>query len=101
MMAVFIMPCADMFGKEVFGPTNCVQEIAHQDGHNQSGHNDLCSPFCSCNCCGLISGVVLNLNLFHKIQERPIDLVRPTIYFRSVFIPRYFGEIWQPPKINT
>lgn len=101
MMVLFIMPCADMNEKDVIHNHEHSTEISHQDAHNRTETQDLCTPFCVCGCCGIVAGVVLQWNIFEIGKAKTFDLSKPTVYYKTVFIPHYFGEIWQPPKINA
>ncbi|WP_148908956.1 DUF6660 family protein [Sphingobacterium micropteri] len=101
MMVLFIIPCADMYEKEVFHQHEHSTEIAHEDSHDHPETTDMCSPFCFCGCCGIVSGVVLQWSTFNIGKIISFDLPKPKVYYKYVFIPRYFGEIWQPPKINA
>lgn len=99
MMALFLMPCADMYEKDVFNNQEYSTEITHQDTHDHT-ESDLCTPFCLCGCCGMVSGVVLQWNVY-SLVKKTFDLSKPKVYYKSIFISRYLGEIWQPPKINA
>ena len=100
-IAVLLMiPCSD--GVQA-GDVCAVQdtEVTHEHADDHTATDDLCTPFCVCACCGAVSGVVLQWNAFHFGKMIPSDLPKPTIYYKSLFIPWDIGEIWQPPKINA
>ena len=101
MMAVFLMPCTDMYEKESFQNHNHSEELAHKASHDHQEKPDMCSPFCLCGCCGMVSGIVLQESLSDLGKLIDLDLSTFVTYYKPVFIPRYFGEIWQPPKINA
>lgn len=101
MMVLFIMPCADMYEKDNFLNHNHSEELTLQGSHDHQETTDMCSPFCLCGCCGVVSGVVLQWNIFDIGKAKTFDLSKPKMYYKTIFIPRYFGEIWQPPKINA
>lgn len=100
MMVLFIMPCADMYEKDVFNNHEHSTEITHQDNHEHTD-SDLCTPFCLCGCCGIVSGVVLQWNVPNIGKPKTFDLSKPKIYYKPTFISHYLGGIWQPPKINA
>ena len=90
------MPCADM---EI---SSAAHQLAvhqsHQDKHSHDKENDLCSPFCSCNCCGsqIVSYFkVITIN-FHVVSKS-IKTQLPT--YTSKFTSNFYGSIWQPPQI--
>lgn len=101
MMALFITPCADLYKKDVSQDRNHSTQIAHQNNDNHSETTDLCTPFCLCDCCGVMSSVDHQLNVFNIGKIKSFDLSKSKVYYKSVFIPHYFGKIWQPPKINA
>lgn len=68
----------------------------NKDSHTHAA--DLCSPFCSCACCGV--------QMVHQPIFVSIDLKRaednfekPSILYRSTLHSSYFGSIWQPPQL--
>ena len=101
MMALFVMPCADMYEKNVFNIQEHSTELTHQGSHDHQETTDMCSPFCLCGCCGIVSGIVLQWNVYNLVKAKTFELSKPEIYYKSIFIPCYFGKIWQPPKINA
>ncbi len=54
MMAVFLMPCTDMYEKESFQNHNHSEELTHKGSHDHQETTDMCSPFCLCGCCGIV-----------------------------------------------
>ncbi|WP_243854605.1 DUF6660 family protein [Flavobacterium sp. 270] len=94
LIALSNMPCADME----------VNSIVHQkaqfssDSHSHDKENDLCSPFCACNCCGaqILSYQSTN-NITFPVVYTAITAVVPN--YKSVFISNFYGSIWQPPQI--
>lgn len=100
MLALFMMPCADTYGKDLSLQPSRSTEIP-QDNHDHTETQDLCTPFCLCGCCGLVSGVVLQWGVADMGRIRSFDLSKPKMYHKPAAIPCYFGDIWQPPKINV
>jgi hypothetical protein len=90
------MPCADM---EVNSPAHSSVEFAsNHDEHSHDKENDLCSPFCSCACCGsqmvsYFQATVINI----AILSKSIKTQLPT--YKSILSSNFFGSIWQPPQI--
>ena len=104
MMVLVITPCADTFEKQTVRFQEFSTEITHQhsyESHDPKETKDLCTPFCICICCGRVSGIVLQWNVYNLVKAETFELSKPEIYYLAIFIPRYFGEIWQPPKINA
>ena len=92
------LPCADM---EVSSAAHKAVEIASnhdEKSHNHDKENDLCSPFCSCNCCG--SQIVSYFNtttLNFNVVSKNITTQLPS--YISKFTSSFYGSIWQPPQI--
>ena len=90
------LPCADL---KVNTTANISTEVlANHDKHAHDNEIDLCSPFCSCNCCGQ---QILNFNqeitfVFNKIFLK-ISTQIPT--YKPIFTSNFYGSIWQPPQI--
>ena len=86
------MPCADgeaflSFRKEIISN----QSIPHQD-------NDICSPMCTCSCCGC-QGFSLNNTYFYSLFSVRTTIDKKVPEYISVFASNFFGSIWQPPQI--
>lgn len=90
------MPCADM---EVSSLAN--SKMAHSkdnDNHSHNTDNDLCSPFCSCNCCGSQIGSYFKVLTINSVEvSKSIKTQLPT--YTSKFASNFYGSIWQPPQI--
>ncbi|PKB18014.1 DUF6660 family protein [Flavobacterium sp. 5] len=92
-IALSCLPCTDVEGnignKRALITTHEKATSGHQD--------DICSPFCICNCCHSFG--------FYKTADY---LVSATIKinresskteYSSVFLSNFYASIWQPPKI--
>lgn len=90
------MPCADT---EVSSLEHTTSKFA--SNHNERSHdnrNDLCSPFCTCNCCSV--QILTNFPTFtasFPVVSEIIKIQLPT--YKSIANSNYFGSIWQPPQI--
>lgn len=96
LVALSCLPCADM---EVNSAGHSL--VAHQSetgSHSHDKENDLCSPFCSCNCCG--SQIVSYFNIttlnFNVVSKNIKTQLPP---YTSQFASNFYGSIWQPPQI--
>ena len=93
-MGLAVMPCLDS--------TTCKDEtssLSKQAHDHSEDEGDLCSPFCSCTCCGSIGFVAYNPIFFSEEVDNPINssvLIAP---YQSTFVSSYFYSFWQPPKI--
>ena len=89
-VALTLDPCAD---KEISCPGSHIESHGDdQDAGDQ--HKDLCSPFCTCNCCNISMEVAtpLLLNAMPINQNTIESFYNPQLL--SVFLP----SIWDPPK---
>jgi hypothetical protein len=97
-MALYIgilasVPCTD-------GAINHENTEEHHDhSSSEDTHQDLCSPFCACSCCGVtfILNMIAhtdNLLLLSSTTFKGVEIA-----FTSKFLSTTLGSIWQPPKI--
>ncbi len=85
-LALTLVPCSD---------TACTTETAHSHKEDAA---DECTPFCICDCCG----AQITLATFHfGTPERQFHVFSgdATPVYSSSYIPGFYGNIWQPPKI--
>jgi hypothetical protein len=90
------MPCADM---EVDNVLQISTEFAsNNDNHPHDNQTDLCSPFCSCNCCSVqvLTHFPITTIDFHIVCG-VIKIALPS--YKSILSSNFFGSIWQPPQI--
>lgn len=90
------LPCADI---EVNSLAHSFPEVAENfDNHSHDKENDLCPPFCICNCCGQ---QILNFNEKITFEFRTISIeIRTQIpNYKSIPTSNFYGSIWQPPQI--
>ena len=68
--------------------------IETHDHHEESSHNDLCSPFCTCNCCHshVTEPCAFCLQTFVSYSSTPSDQ-------SFLFLSRISFSIWDPPPL--
>lgn len=89
------MPCADL---EVNSVVHKTSQFSTQERHSHDKENDLCSPFCACNCCGAqVLSHQANIIFEFPVKSGIISLLLPN--YNSVVTSNFFGSIWQPPQI--
>jgi hypothetical protein len=89
------MPCADL---EIGSAIHKTAQFSSESNHSHDKDNDLCSPFCACNCCG---AQVLSCEI-PEIIDFPVNhsiITVPLPSYHSVFASNFYGSIWQPPQI--
>lgn len=75
--------------------------LAHseQGTHSHDKDNDLCSPFCICNCCGHFTLNYAPAITFEIIQVPFEQITTQNSIYTSVFHSNFYGSIWQPPQL--
>ena len=90
------LPCADLeIGSSAHSVT---QHQAEKKSHSHDKENDLCSPFCSCGCCGahVLTYEKLVVITFQKWQ--PV-IKKQLPSYTSNFNSEFYFQIWQPPQL--
>ena len=95
LMALSNMPCADM---EVNSAMHKTAQFSSENNHTHDKDNDLCSPFCACNCCGAqVLSYQTAVTFEFPAASSIISIPLPN--YNSVFASNFYGSIWQPPQI--
>ena len=88
-----LMPCMDGFCEQ-----NNKGEVEFSvDGgadYQEMGHEDHCSPFCTCVCCH--SNYVSSENFKEPKPKSHIDQEAKPL---NGLVPSFLDRIWQPPKV--
>lgn len=93
LVALSCLPCADM---EADSTTSKETASNHEDhSHNE---NDLCSPFCVCNCCGA-QFASFTTTIYFDIPTITTAIETKESIYKPIFTSNYYGSIWQPPQI--
>jgi len=94
-MALSNMPCADM---EVNSAMHKTAQFSSEENHSHDKENDLCSPFCACNCCGVqILSYQTPITFEFPKACNPISIQLPS--YNSLLASNFYGSIWQPPQL--
>ncbi|MFN8325740.1 DUF6660 family protein [Flavobacterium sp.] len=90
------IPCADIKSESEVHLE--VAQTSDKDNHSHDKGNDLCSPFCICNCCGQVTlNYVATINYDFPVQFEEIKSSKST--YTSALHSNFFGSIWQPPQL--
>jgi len=95
LMVLSCLPCSDA----AIDPEHTKSVSQNQTDKHDDNHNDLCSPFCICNCCGV---QILNFTPVFSfvIYDIPAGFTpKQEIAYKSQFASMFSGSIWQPPQI--
>ena len=85
------IPCVDVPKDDNLHKTEITNSSSDQHEHT----TDLCSPFCTCDCC--VSPIINNSTIVFTCT--PITQKITTAYYNS-FVSSLFATIWQPPKLS-
>lgn len=93
--ALSVVPCTD--GMSQNSNHSDIEVSTTEHDHNHSDHQDNCTPFCVCACCGtmitlptvqplVMSRIVISTDyLFHYTFDYSVD---------------YSEEVWHPPSLS-
>lgn len=88
-----LVPCMDGLHVEGSASEVLMASLTEEHEEDHEGHEDHCSPFCTCACCQTNS-VPSAKHFFETVPLQPI-VVAPRIGF---LLPTYTNRIWQPPQ---
>ncbi|WP_138994293.1 DUF6660 family protein [Larkinella sp. C7] len=92
-----VLPCADGYSYVLAGdqPTQLTNDQHTHDSKSATG--ELCSPLCSCDCCGTVLDQPLILP--HTFQEwQPVAQTVPMLTVPA--LPSVVLTTWQPPQLS-
>lgn len=75
-----------------------IEFSSNHENHSHDTANDLCSPFCTCNCCSVqILTHFPTITITFPVVSEIIKVQLPT--YKSIAYSNFYGSIWQPPQI--
>ncbi|MCH4830183.1 MULTISPECIES: DUF6660 family protein [Flavobacterium] len=93
------LPCLDMIEHDI-SMAKDLQSDQHSKNHSHKEDDDLCSPFCVCNCCGIQVLVYQSIISYDLETFSIIKTENKESLYKSVFYTNFYNNIWQPPKIG-
>jgi len=92
MLALVVMPCMDTCDSQHH---NTITTIQSAQEHHEA-ENDICSPFCSCNCCAsfIVISSVVSITTFFPPTDKDFPI------YDAPFYSSISADHWQPPKIS-
>jgi hypothetical protein len=97
LMVLSIVPCSD--AHNLCNTTQATMAAEQTHRHDQD-KDDICTPFCHCSCCS-VSIAILTPG-FPGENRHAATYVDNKIFIHDFsFLSGYYGNIWQPPKINA
>lgn len=93
-LALTVMPCADQQLIPIRGELAHTHNEADHSGHDHSSDEDLCSPFCVCQCCHT------DVVYFEKLElvAAEIELTSTVPEFKGRLLSPYPESLLQPPR---
>lgn len=97
MLTLSLVPCNDV-EKDVSTDQDSIEMIADHDAEKDScgDHQDLCTPFCTCNCCASGAAVLFST---YRISSYLLSISKKEPVFIETAISNYTLSFWQPPKV--
>lgn len=98
LVSLSLLPCNDIDDCSSFAKTELHKN--HSQDNKSDSQNDLCTPLCSCACCG-VHGFQFKKYLFFESKKTPLfgDKKQESYYVFNHYKDIYLG-IWQPPKLS-
>ena len=93
-LALTTLPCVDKPEELVMQKSEFTKSTTT---HHHQSDIDLCSPFCTCNCC---ASPVIQPDLAISFESFPILLQSIHTEYVSGFISYPSASIWQPPRLG-
>ncbi|APD05890.1 hypothetical protein UJ101_00338 [Flavobacteriaceae bacterium UJ101] len=91
-LTLTVQPCQD-------GADDTTISYEHQDdNHDHENHQDSCSPFCSCICCGMVSSDI-ELNKVASTKELPEYKTTHTSFYKNLYFKEFIDSITHPPIV--
>lgn len=85
-----LLPCDDLQSQEIQLSNEPTISIYQNDAHA-----DVCSSFCSCNCCGQIQNVTLKPLFSFDILS---DFIVLETFYKGRKSQEFLNAVWLPPK---
>lgn len=85
-----MLPCADA---DECQDTVKVQQLTEPDGPQEAAHDDLCTPFCSCQCCDTH---IAQIDLRNLAEYYYFEYNHPAI--SNLLADGVAIRVWDPPR---
>jgi hypothetical protein len=95
LLAISLLPCSDVHND---CKNTLTQNEQQQNQDHKTTHRDICSPFCSCSCCQVVSNIPQQ-TIFPQLEAKFQFLAAPVFLTQSNFFhSQFLSSIWQPPR---
>lgn len=93
--ALSVLPCNDIMAHNDHEKMD--SEVIEQTHTEDTSHEDVCTPFCTCSCCGAV------LSLPSKIEyvlTKPIALSNYIFPYQLNYTFNFIKGVWHPPAYS-
>ncbi|MFV0531154.1 MAG: DUF6660 family protein [Flavobacteriales bacterium] len=91
-LALAVQPCQDSTDRD----RGSYEQ--QSDAHHHEEHQDTCSPFCSCACCGMVSPEIKWV-LHNTSEELPDFKITHKSYYKNLYFKEFIESIIHPPIV--
>lgn len=92
LLAMTLIPCSDIHANN----TENVVSIGDAEDHHKE-HQDICPPFCFCNCCSLNAEPTTLVKVINVLE---IHRSQTFSFYRTDYIASYQFSVFQPPRLS-
>ena len=92
MLCMFTMPCNDAVAQEA------ISYISTDIDHDEDSHEDFCSPFCVCQCCGTI--VTSTDIIFYSYTFKYTSFNTHLFSYKNEYFMNVNNSVWHPPTLS-
>ncbi len=89
-----LQPCQDI--GDSFSSDTSISLINYDQQDHSTEHQDSCSPFCSCSCCGITS-THIGLNTVYQKEELPELQITHQSFYKNLYYQEFIDVIIHPP----
>ncbi len=97
MLVLALLPCTDGMAISYSDCSSALSSIDYSEHHSEHDHEDLCTPFCVCSCCGSFSIIPGTL-----VYDSSYDLISTCCIhsYQSNYTFDYSKSVWHPPALS-
>ena len=97
MLVLALVPCSDGIDF-IHGNCDSSTEIAdNSHNHSDHDHQDLCTPFCTCTCCGSMFTMPTTLDYSDCHSKISTECIHN---YQSSYSFDYSKGVWHPPALS-
>lgn len=95
-LALSVVPCLDDASYDVNSFGVEISHTSHDHNHDNSNESDLCTPFCTCACCGSL----ITVPAVQEVVEAKVMLSATYLFTHNLdYSFTYTKGVWRPPVV--